>query len=60
MTERLFKLSEVARLTDTPIGTVRRWVAEKRIPVERVGPLKLKRVRVTETVMREKFPHVSL
>lgn len=60
MTDRLLPLREVARLTDTPLSTVRRWVVEKRIPVERIGPLKLQRVRVRASVLREKFPHVSI
>lgn len=60
--DRLLKLSDVARLTDTPIGTVRRWVREERIPVERIliGVLKLPRIRVRASVIRQKFPHVNL
>lgn len=53
----LYSLREVARLTDTPLATVRRWVLEQRIPVERIGPLALKRVRVRHSVLLALFPH---
>ena len=56
--EQLLKLSEVAALTQTPIGTVRRWVYEQRLPVERVGPFVLKHVRVRRGVLRELFPEM--
>ena len=39
-----------------PIATVRRWVLEGRIPVERIGPLRLKRVRVRHSVLVAYFP----
>lgn len=59
MSEPLYSLRQVAQVTDTPIATVRRWVLEQRIPVERVGPLRLKRVRVRHSVLVELFPHVE-
>jgi hypothetical protein len=59
MTDRLYSLREVADLTDTPIWTVRRWVHEQRIPVERTGPLLLKRVRVRHSVLIRLFPHAE-
>jgi hypothetical protein len=55
----LYSLRDVAELTDTPIGTVRRWVQEHRIPVERIGPLALKRVRVRHSVLVDLFPHAE-
>lgn len=58
--DRLLSLREVATLTGTPYLTVRRWVDEKRIRVERVGPTKLPRVRIRVSVLREIFPHLNL
>jgi excisionase family DNA binding protein len=57
--DRLYSLREVATLTDTSISTVRRWVEDKRIPVERVGPLVLKRLRVRHSVLVRLFPHLE-
>lgn len=51
MSEPLYSLREVATVTDTPIATVRRWVLEQRIPVERIGDTALKRVRVRKSVV---------
>jgi hypothetical protein len=55
--EPLYSLRQVSIFTDTKISTVRRWVEEKRIPVERVGPLRLKRVRVKHSVLVALFPN---
>jgi hypothetical protein len=57
--DRLYSLREVADLTYTQIKTVRRWVKEERIPVERIGPLTLKRIRVRHSVLVEIFPHLK-
>jgi hypothetical protein len=59
ISDPLYSLKEVAALTDTPIWTVRGWVREGRIQVERVGPLRLKRVRVRQTVLLQLFPHLT-
>ena len=59
MDDPLYSLREVADLTNTPIWTVRGWVKEERIPVERVGPLLLKRVRVRQSVLLQLFPHLA-
>lgn len=59
--ERMLSLQEVARLTDTPIGTVRRWARLNMLPVERMGPQpKLRRLYVRASVLVEKFPHLSI
>lgn len=55
----LYSLTEVSRLTNTPLSTVRRWVFERRIPVERIGPLMLKRVRVRRSVLKAFFPQTE-
>jgi hypothetical protein len=54
--DRLYSLTQVARLTETPLRTVERWVFEQRLPVERIGPLRLQRVRVRHSVLLEFFP----
>jgi excisionase family DNA binding protein len=59
MSDPLYSLRQVADFTGTPIDTVRRWVLEGRIEVERVGPLRLKRVRVKQSVLLALFPHVE-
>lgn len=59
MTDPLYSLRQVAKLTDTPIWTVRRWVHEQRIQVERVGPLHLKRIRVRHSVLVKLFPYLE-
>jgi excisionase family DNA binding protein len=59
MNDPLYSLRQVADFTGTPIDTVRRWVLEGRIEVERVGPLRLKRVRVKQSVLLTLFPHVE-
>lgn len=58
MIEPLYSLREVATLTNTKIDTVRSWVREGRIEVERVGPLRLKRVRVKHSVLIQFFPNL--
>ena len=55
----LYSLRTVAELIDTPLWTVRRWVQEGRIPVERTGPLTLKRVRVRHSELLKLFPHAE-
>lgn len=60
MSDPLYSLREVSVLTSTPLDTVRRWVLEQRIPVERIGPLRLKRVRVKHSVLVALFPHVDV
>jgi excisionase family DNA binding protein len=57
MSDPLYSLREVADFTGTKLRTVRRWVNEDRIPVERVGPLRLKRVRVKHSVLLALFPN---
>jgi hypothetical protein len=59
VSDPLYSLKEVATLTETPLWTVRGWVREGRIQVERVGPLQLKRVRVRQSVLLQLFPHVA-
>lgn len=59
MGDRLLSLRQVADLTDTKLSTVRRWVRDDRIPVDRVGPLRLKRVRVRASVLVGLFPHLK-
>jgi predicted site-specific integrase-resolvase len=56
----MYSLRQVADMTDTQIETVRRWVRHGRVPVERIGPLTLKRVRVRHSVLAQLFPHLSL
>jgi excisionase family DNA binding protein len=56
MSDPLYSLRQVADFTGTPIDTVRRWVLEGRIEVERVGPLRLKRVRVKQSVLVSDLP----
>jgi excisionase family DNA binding protein len=52
----LLSLREVAVLTDTRLPTVRRWVREHRLDVERIGPTR--RIRVRWSVVIALFPHV--
>jgi hypothetical protein len=59
VSDRLYSLREVADITDTPLATVRRWVVDDRIPVERIGPLVLKRIRVRHSVLVQLFPHAE-
>jgi excisionase family DNA binding protein len=59
MSDPLYTLKEVAALTETPLWTVRGWVREGRIQVERIGPLTLKRVRVRQSVLLQLFPHIA-
>ena len=54
----LLTLGEFAVLTETPIDTVRGWVKDQRLEVERVGPRVLRRVRVRQSVMFRLFPHL--
>ncbi len=61
MKDQLFSLREVSQLTDTPLNTVRRWVAEQRLPVERIGPAQtLKRIRVRQSVLLQLFPDLRI
>lgn len=48
-----FKLRDVARLTGTPLPTLKRWVREDTLPHEHVGPTK--RVRVRQSVVVQFF-----
>lgn len=56
----MYTLRQAATMTDTTLHTVRRWVAHGLLPVERVGPLKLKRVRVRRSVLVALFPHANI
>lgn len=58
--EPLYSLRQVSELTDTNLETVRSWVRDDRIAVERVGPLRLKRVRVRHSVLIALFPHLEI
>lgn len=60
MIEPMYSLRQVAEFTESKLHTVRRWVAHEQIPVERIGPTKLKRVRVRRSVLIALFPHLSL
>lgn len=55
----MYSLRQVATMTDSTLATVRRWVKYDRLPVERIGPLKLKRVRVRRSVLIRLFPHLQ-
>jgi hypothetical protein len=57
MSDPLYSLRQVSEFTDTKLRTIRRWVEEERIPVERIGPLRLKRVRVKHSVLVAIFPN---
>jgi hypothetical protein len=59
MSDPLYSLRQVADFTDTKLRTIRRWVEEERIPVERIGPLRLKRVRVKHSVLVAIFPNAQ-
>lgn len=55
--ERLLTVGETARLTSNSNGTIRRWIREGLIEVERIGPTR--RVRIRASVVRRFFPHVD-
>lgn len=57
--DSLYSLRQAADLIDTPLSTLRRWVQEGRVPVERTGPLVLKRIRIRHSVLIELFPHAE-
>jgi hypothetical protein len=60
MNDPLYSLRQVSHFTGAKLKTVRRWVEEERIPVERIGPLRLKRVRVKHSVLVAMFPNAPM
>lgn len=56
MTERLLTVKEAAVATGETERTIRRWIDEDILPVERVGPLTLKRVRIRLSVLTKFYP----
>jgi excisionase family DNA binding protein len=55
--ERLLTVSETAKMTDFSESTIRRWIREGLLEVERVGPTR--RLRVRLTVVRRFFPAIK-
>lgn len=51
---RLLTVAETARLTKFSEKSIRRWIREGLLEIERVGPTR--RVRIRETVVRRFFP----
>lgn len=58
MSERLLTVAEMAQLTDSTKGTIRRWIRDGRFEIERVGPTR--RVRIRASVILRLFPHVQI
>lgn len=58
--DRLLTVAETAILTEVHQATVRGWIRDGLLEVERIGPRTLKRVRVRASVLKRMFPHINL
>jgi excisionase family DNA binding protein len=58
VSERLLTVGEMARATGSPQGTIRRWIREELIEVERIGPTR--RVRIKASVVLRLFPYAEI
>lgn len=56
--DRLLTVGETARLTTSSEATIRRWIRDGRLDVERIGPTR--RVRIRGSVVVRLFPHVDV